>query len=158
MMDTSIIELITDNLVSSLEAMTVVGGYDFAPAKVEQERSRQIIGDNYPFEEVAGPLGEIEPKITEGDEHVLHYVITHLDKLDDTSAGSDPLPKQVASVVANLHKAIMADHTRAGYAVTTAATEYGYINYDAGGVQMFEVYLMVDVTAIIDMFDMSKQG
>jgi len=153
----SITEKITDNIVSSLEAMSTDNDYDFTPGAVEQERSVQIIGDRYPFIEVAGPEGVVEPmKDTECDEHTLSYVITFVDKLNDTNYATDkPLTKQAASVVCNIHKALMADYTRGGYAIMTWLRGYGYTNYTADTGEHFEVYVLIEVQAHIDSFDMT---
>jgi len=153
-------ELITDDIVSTLAAMTVAGGYDFAPGAVEQERSVLIVNDRYPFIEVAGPSGSVEQGVhTQGDEHTIEYVVTYLDKLDDTDVDNDePLPKQVASVIANIHKALMADHTRDSLAVMTTLKEYDYTNYTADSGPHFEIWMVWEVRAILDSFDMTKLG
>lgn len=159
-MDSSIPELITDNIVSTFAAMTVVGGYDFAPAAVEQERSVQIVNGRYPFVEISGPSATVDfGSHTQGDIHRLRYLLTHLDKLDDTDIDNDdPLPKQVASVIANYHKAMMVDHTRGGYAHRTQLMEYDYESYASDEGPHFEVYMIFEVETILDIFDMTKLG
>jgi hypothetical protein len=156
----TIASLITDNIIAALKAMTVVGGYDFAPGAVEQERSEQIIAGRYPFIEVAGPTGVIDfAAHSQGDIHTLSYTITYCDKLNDTNISTDdPLPKQIASVVGNLHKAIMVDHTRGGYAIKTMPRDYGYVSYQTDQGEHFEVYINIDVETLINTFNMATQG
>jgi len=157
---TSITSTITENIVTALKAMTLIGGYDFVPGAVEQERSEQIIANRYPFIEVAGPSGSVDVGAhSMGDMHTISYTITYCNKLNDTNiATDDPLSKQVASVVANLHKALMIDPTRGKNAIMTRMKEYGYVNYQTDTGEHFEVYLNIEVEAIIDSFDMAKLG
>jgi hypothetical protein len=153
----SIPEQITDDIVSALEAISNPD-YGFTPGAVEQERSHLIVNGRYPFIEVAGSSATVEAgTYTQGDDHGIEYVITYLDILNDTDIDNDdPLPKQVASVVRDLHKALMVDHTRGGLAIMIRLREYGYTNYTADGGEHFEVYMIIEVQTIIDTFDMNN--
>lgn len=157
----SIPELITDDIITALSAIATPD-YDFTPGAVEQERIIQDFDNRFPFIEVSGPNATIQfGKHTQGDQHNLEYVITYTDLLryDGDIDSDDPLPKQTASVVQNLHKALMVDHTRGGYAVRTKPLEYGYAAFaDESGNAHFEVYLIIQVESFIDIFDMSQLG
>lgn len=155
-------ELITDNIVAALETITVANGYTWTVGAVEQERSVLIVNNRYPFIEVAGPMADVNTgHIANGsDEHTLEYVITYLNKLDDSDVLNDePLTKQVASVYGAIHKAIMTDHTRGGYAVMTRLKDYGYSNFsDEQEGEHFDVFMVFEVQTFIDSFDMTLQG
>lgn len=154
---TSITSLITSNIVTALGLIKTSSGYDFTPAAIEQERSLMVIDERYPFIEVSGPSVNVNTfEYTKGDEHILTYVISYRDRIDDTNFETDkPLPEQTANVIANIHKALMVDHTRGGYAITTRIKEYGYINYMSDTGENFEVFMSIEVQALIDSFNMT---
>jgi len=152
---------ITDNIVAALQNITTGNGYTFTAGAVEQERSVLIVNGRFPFVEVAGPIGSVDTgNQTQGDQHMLEYTITYLDKLNDTDVDNDdPLPEQVANVYGDIHKAMMVDHTRGGNAVMTRLVDYSYTNYtveDSG--EHFEVYMVFEIQSFIDSFDMTQIG
>jgi hypothetical protein len=156
---TSITDSITDNVIDALELIDDEDGYDFTPGVVELERSIMIVNDRYPYISVSGPAANVEfAAATRTDIHTLSYIVSYIDLIDDTDTDDDPLPKQAANVVANIHKAMMTDHTRGGKAITTRLREYGYINYDSDTGVHFEVYAAYEVEAHIDTFDLTAQG
>ena len=154
----TVTEKITNNIESTLAAISLPD-YDFTPGAVEQERVVTDINQRFPFIEISGPEGQVATKTTRGALHTLEYVITYVDDITDSRLSSDPLQKQTASVVGNLHKALMTDYTRGGLAQMTRLKNYGGSSYpDENECETFEVWMVVEVDALIDMFDMSKLG
>lgn len=155
----SIQEKITNDIETTLAAIATPD-YDFTPGGVEQERVVSDINDRYPFVEITGPDADVQfGKHTRGDLHKLEYVITYTDDISDNDVNSDPLPKRTSSVVANLHKALMVDYARSGNAIMTRPLNYGHSIYlDENNTPKFEVFLVIEVEAMIDTFDMSLKG
>lgn len=156
--DLSIPERITDNIQSTLQGVTEANGYDITVAAVEQERIIQQIDGRYPFVEIVGPLADVDNDSTQADEHSLEYTVTYYDEYVDMNPDTqEAAPKQAASVVSNLHRALMVDHTRGGLAVMTRLSEYGYANYvDERQMPVFVVYMTIRVQTLIDTFNMKS--
>lgn len=155
----SITEKITDNIESALKQITLPE-YDFTPGAVEQERVVTDKNNRFPYVEISGPSAEVQAyRHTRGDLHKLQYVVSYQDDISDYTLESPPLPKQTASVVANLHRAIMADPTRGKNATITRLLDYGHTVYpDENNVPIFEVYAVFEVEAILNSFDMTISG
>ncbi len=138
----SIRESILGNIKTTLAAMTVAGGYNYAPATVERwkqkgqstQASPHIIIHAGPENKHPGP----DPQQT----CVLSLLIEYGYRQDDTdTTESDTI---VSKLLEDIEKALLADNTRAGYAEDTTIT--GNIPFEVvDGQPRFGIMVQVEV-------------
>lgn len=112
-MSTPIIESILDDLGTALEAITVANGYNYSPT-IHKRRPLDLarVG-KFPcvfFWREPEDAGEINSGYIDKEAPITIGVMT-----DD---GDDPA-QTIEQLMADVEKAVMADHTRGGYAINT---------------------------------------
>lgn len=152
--------LITQNIVTSISAVTTVNEYNTNVAYCEQERIVERKNDRYPIVEVAGPAMDINSENhTQGSEYDLEYSLFYQELINDDSLSDEPATRQADNVIADLIKGLMADVTRGGYAITTKPISGFYaIDETNDGLPIFMVVLTITVKTIIDSFDPYELG
>lgn len=163
-MPSSILEQITDNIKSSLEAITIAGGYSFEPAVVEYQRMQTSFNGQLPYIEIISPNSVVEAQAYLGsanstaDMETIEYIIYVFFNYDDRKSTQTPITKQYINAVVDLKKALMQDHTRGGLATNTLISEYGFVMEESNNGADWAAVLSFQVQAFIDSDDPYSQG
>ncbi|MFA5217227.1 hypothetical protein [Sulfuricurvum sp.] len=118
--------LITANIKSVLQTVSVANGYNTNLGTVEEKRSEFnscAAADTFTL------LVKLPPEYDEDYQHTeigsLEFLILYFNGKDD-SKGNDPIQYTDRNVGADIQRALMVDRTRGGYALNTKVTGLGH--------------------------------
>lgn len=151
-MSDCLIEQVTANLLTTLDAVTTYGGN----CAVERERATLVQGSRDPLIVLAGPSVEVDQQLDAVSIVKAHYVAAYFKRVnDDSTTANTEAPYLARNVASDVLKALMADRSRGGIAQNTEAEEYGYtFTVDEGtGDVTFSVYVAFNVRARVSTTD-----
>ena len=127
--------LITANIKTTLEGITVANGYSTEIGIVEEKRSEFNMSNAVNQFTI---LERLPPDIDEDYQHTedatLKFIIYHFNGEDDTEVSSNPIQYTNRNVVADIQKALMVDRSRGEYAQNTRIFSLGNHNYYQEGI------------------------
>lgn len=130
--------LITQDLVDTLDGITIpYNGVDHSAVAAFQ-RAVDEIGNQYPYIEVCGPVGEIVERSSQSEMHHLDYTILVYVAANDKGT-NNPITYQLRNTRAYVMAEILDDRTRSGHAINTEYNgNYGHwFNEDTSEIVLF---------------------
>ena len=147
-----ITQLITQNIVDTLNGKYfTIGSIDYRSV-CEQERSVYDTGGEDVYIQIIGPWGEVVERAASNSLHVKlnYFAAMHINMINDTGS-NDPITKQCANIGADIAALIMEDITQGGYAINTnIEAPPAYLFDDSETSPEFIVYVQFAVMAMID--------
>jgi hypothetical protein len=146
----SIVAHITRNRKSALSAISIVGGYSFTPAVVEEPRLIRNINGRYPYIEItkAPIIPETENNISEHTP--ISYLVTYEDQYNDDVATDDEILLHFRNVTADIIRGWMVDRTCGALAEFTRAIWYDDAVMVENGLNIYRAAVVFEVNALID--------
>jgi hypothetical protein len=143
--------LIDNNLIATLKTITNANGYNTECGTVERLRTIVDIQDRYPYALAI----KLEPEQVDEFEALqndnLVYIIWYFDKINDQVTTPDTeFTYQYRNVAADFIKALKTDVTRGGYAQNTIIPRHGCGMFIDDNMAMPGVYMIVEISRIID--------
>jgi hypothetical protein len=110
--------LITQDLVETFDGITIPYNGTDHTAVAAFQRAVDEFGDQYPYVEVCGPVGQITERSSRSEMHQLDYTVLVYVAANDKGS-NDPITYQLRNTRAYVMAQALTDRTREGHAINT---------------------------------------
>lgn len=146
--------LITANIKTALETITIANGYNTAIGTVEEKRSiLRLKIDNGAFALLERLQPEFEGDYQHTQDDELRFMVYYFNGSDDEGDSDQPIQYRDRNVHADIQKVIMVDRTRGGYAQNTEVRSHGHDYYYQQGtvdVPIMCTWVLIHVKRLIN--------
>ena len=138
---------VTNYLENALNGVAMYGG----TTTVGLERHYININDRYPYIEIAGPYADVITETDQSIETVLQYAIRYFVNVNDESfTENTEITYLTRTVTEDITKAIMANQTISNLVENIEIDYQGYSNEIIDQTLEFMVYVVVEITVLIN--------